>query len=224
MVLIIHGFPNNISALRFEWALQQPKTSRRLKNNVSLMKKNQKETFFDYTFRIVTEMLSIGPWNRLPLKIRWLDSGFKKEFPIDRLPPHHMDTFEGIIIQKSKSRKKKVDEEVPEEFVSCFCILCLNYIDTEVSKKLLCINSDCRFVSHIECLGKLWVDIGHYVPIEGSCPTCGKRFLWNDVISHSFGYVKCKKGGEENEEEMEDLNSQIEILSDSDDDFLTQII
>lgn len=93
MVLIIHGFPNNISALRFEWALQKPKTSRRLKNNVDILKKNQKETYFDYTFRIITEMLSIGPWNRLPLNIRWLDSGYKKNFSVSSLKIFFLKIF-----------------------------------------------------------------------------------------------------------------------------------
>lgn len=216
MVLIIHGFPSNISALRFEWALQQPKVSRRLKNNVSIMKKIQKETFFDYTFRIITEMLRIGPWNRLPLKIRWLDFDYKKEFSLDRHPPQHMRTFAGSIIQENKSRKNTSKEVASEVYVSCFCILCLNYIDVEVSRKLLCINSDCGFVSHLECLGILWVENGHYVPIEGDCPSCKKKFLWSDFINNSLFTVKDK--------EEEDNLSQESDQSDSDNNFLTQII
>lgn len=219
MVLIIHGFPNNISALRFEWALQQPKVSRRLKNNVSIMKKLQKETFFDYTFRIITEMLRIGPWNRLPLKIRWLDSGYKKDF--DKVPPEHMRSIEGSIIKEKKSRKKK--EEISEKYVSCFCILCLNYIDVQVSKKLLCINSDCSFVSHLECLGILWVENGHYVPIEGDCPSCKKRFLWSDFINNSLFNVKDKEEEDLSQESDQD-DSQVLSQSDPEDDFLTQII
>lgn len=219
MVLIIHGFPSNISALRFEWALQQPKISRRLKDNVSIMKKIQKETFFDYTFRVITEMLRIGPWNRLPLKIRWLDSDYKKEFALDRLPPKHMRTLEGSIIQEKKTRKKKGEKEEAEEYVSCFCTLCLNYIDVEVSRKLLCINVNCSFVSHLECLGILWVENGHYVPIDGECPSCKKRFLWSDFINNSLFNVKDKE-----EEDVLSQESDQEDQSDSDNDFLTQII
>lgn len=225
MVLIVHGFPNNISALRFEWALQQPKVSRRLKNNVLIMKKLQKETFFDYTFRIITEMLRIGPWNRLPLKIRWLDSDYKKNFLFDRLPPQHMRVFEGSIIKEKKLRKKKDGEEALEVYVSCFCIICLNYIDVGVSRKLLCINSECSFVSHLECLGIKWIEPGHYVPIEGDCPSCKNRYLWSDFINNSLFNAK-EKEDEQDDVDLSQESDQEEILSqsDSDNDFLTQII
>lgn len=81
MVLIVHGFPNSISALRFEWAWQQPKVSRRLKGKRGLHKKAARESEFQYKFRILSEMLRIGPWDRLPLSIRWL-SGEYTDFPV----------------------------------------------------------------------------------------------------------------------------------------------
>lgn len=102
MILIIHGFPNSLSALRvsfgveclkdlhlqfsiskfvqFEWAWQQPHISRRLRNIPGLGKKSSLRKF-DLQFRILTEMLRIGPWNRLPLVIRWLADDFVRDFP-----------------------------------------------------------------------------------------------------------------------------------------------
>ena len=60
-VLVVHGFPNDISALRFEWAWQHPKSSRRLN---SLPGKKSSEKRFDYELRLLACMLRMGPWDR----------------------------------------------------------------------------------------------------------------------------------------------------------------
>ena len=58
-------------SLQFEWAWQNPHKSRRLKS-IDGKTKSRKEKGYEYKVRVLSMMLSSGPWNRLPLTVRWL--------------------------------------------------------------------------------------------------------------------------------------------------------
>lgn len=130
MVLIVHNFPNSISALRFEWAWQQPSVSIRLKKISGLQKKRVRETHFQHKFRILAEMLRIGPWDRLPLKIRWLCEEYATEFPVSYLkkatvcvvkwPRSNLNELQEIAVDERRVRDEKVNRS---DRVFDFCII-----------------------------------------------------------------------------------------------------
>ena len=92
--------------IQFEWAWQHPDKSRRLKNKIG--QKRYKETPLKYRFRILSEMLLVGPWRRLPLTIRWLNQEYELDFPLDRQPPVHMPIAYGQVeLMKEKKRCQK---------------------------------------------------------------------------------------------------------------------
>uniref|UniRef100_A0A1B0GQB7 Structure-specific endonuclease subunit SLX1 homolog n=1 Tax=Phlebotomus papatasi TaxID=29031 RepID=A0A1B0GQB7_PHLPP len=208
MILIIHGFPNSLSALRFEWAWQQPHISRRLRNIPGLGKKSSLRKF-DLQFRILTEMLRIGPWNRLPLVIRWLADDFVRDFPAsdslstisskdiiimpfiymllqpEKLPPVHMAICYGYV-----KRKKKPDrpEEATHSQQDPSCRLCENPIENPCQSLLTCINPRCKLQCHIICLARVCItECNQYIPTEGDCPICFTHFLWGDLIRKKNG-------------------------------------
>ena len=215
LVFRIIGFPNEISALRFEWAWQNPEKSIRLKH---LVPKTRQYNFIS-KFNVVCEMLRIGPWCRLPLSIRWLKQEYEKAFPINKLPPAHMPIVYGPvnIIDTSKINKKHQDTRSPEKISSSQsskrCFICkqdLNSISS--SNTLRCIK--CHVETHQFCLAQnfLRLESNNLLPIEGSCPKCKQSLLWGDLIRYRSG---CYKNLDCTIQDIEDDDNEI-IDTDSD--------
>ena len=85
-----------MSLLQFEWAWQHPAKSRRLGSRISPGKRSR-ESPLEHRFRILSEMLVVGPWRRLPLTVRWLQQEHCLDFPLDRQPPTHMPIAYGPV-------------------------------------------------------------------------------------------------------------------------------
>ena len=67
-----------------------------------------------YRVRVATEMLQVGPWNRLPLTFRWLKQNYLVDFEPHLQPPSHMAIAYGPVKSKkvaSPKKKSKADKE-----------------------------------------------------------------------------------------------------------------
>ncbi|KRT78230.1 hypothetical protein AMK59_6702 [Oryctes borbonicus] len=126
-------------------------------------------------------MLNVGPWNRLPLTIRWLEQELAKDFSDFKVPPIHMPICYGPVISKKVAKQHNSDSD-PEDLHKRikYCYICNEEIFD--NKELTCLNSECDLVSHIICLSKHFLDPGEYVPVEGVCPKCKETFLWGDIV------------------------------------------
>uniref|UniRef100_A0A8R1DNQ8 Structure-specific endonuclease subunit slx-1 n=1 Tax=Caenorhabditis japonica TaxID=281687 RepID=A0A8R1DNQ8_CAEJA len=87
MVCVIHGFPNHVAALRFEWAWQNPNVSKCIKE--LQLKKQRKETPLAYQIRIACELMRSKVFCRFALTFRWLITTEELPFPSTCPPPDH---------------------------------------------------------------------------------------------------------------------------------------
>lgn len=172
-------------------AWQEPKASRRLKTIASIQRKKPSESHFNYHFRILTEMIQIGPWNRLPLRVRWLEQSFCTEFPAGKLPQHMKICHGAIRAKRTKvGRTQSTNQELTDAIrARTECHLCMEEIKNVEDERVFCTNPRCKLVSHMRCLAKTCLEPGHYVPIKGTCPLCDSEFLWGDIIRKKKGFL-----------------------------------
>ncbi|XP_059211356.1 structure-specific endonuclease subunit SLX1 [Centropristis striata] len=174
MIFIIHGFPSDIAALRFEWAWQHPHSSRRLSH---VSRRHRKESSLQFHWRVVSNMLRVAPWHRLPLTARWLQQEYRMDFEPSLQPPLHMPIAYGTV-----RAKKKQQQSAGEEGKTSRCCLCKEPL--KASEKLSCLDPSCRMKSHVVCLAKRFLrkDSSHLLPVEGECPVCQRSVLWGTLI------------------------------------------
>ncbi|WKX89124.1 hypothetical protein Q1695_008628 [Nippostrongylus brasiliensis] len=175
MVCIIHGFPNSVAALRFEWAWQNPDKTRVFKDLT--LKKERKETPFAYRLRVACHLMNCRPWNMFALTFRWLLPTEELPFPEVVPPPSHMLKKYGLI--EKSSTTVSCDREAYVEKGECR--LCGKDIE-KLTQIVRCTSCFAHF--HAVCLATNGLNGSQLAlyPIQGTCPRCSRTYLWGDVI------------------------------------------
>lgn len=107
--------------LQFEWAWQHPHISRRLSH---VTRRTRKESSIQFHWRVLSNMLRVAPWSRLPLTVRWLRQEYRLEFEPQLQPPLHIPLTFGCVRAKKKQQQQQQEEKEQEDSRLDRCLLC----------------------------------------------------------------------------------------------------
>lgn len=143
---------------------------------------------FDFCLTVLSEMLKVGPWCRLPLTVRWLDYEFSKDYYGHISPPMHMPICYGKVASykiKQTQRTRTNDIQLHKSQLEKLCLLCDSIITKE--DLISCVKPKCLLTAHLICLAKSFCKDRMILPMEGTCPACKTNVLWGDLVRKMNG-------------------------------------
>ncbi|WVQ99550.1 hypothetical protein IAU59_006686 [Kwoniella sp. CBS 9459] len=184
------------NALQFEWAWQKPELSRHLREEG--FTKDAKRNWMERKLAVAHALLSLPPFNRLPLHVRFfvqeaydkfqnLDPK-KKGWSPKPLPPGLTQTLDiGGVVRLDVDDKEFCDEVCAKWEIHRpgRCAICQDGDDQSESLSL-CPLEFCDYAAHLSCLAPRFLDGTHVLPRRGTCPGCRGELDWGDIIRASY--------------------------------------
>lgn len=118
---------HHLYVCQFEWAWQHPHSSRRLSH---VSRRSKKESSLQFHWRVVSNMLRVAPWNRLPLTARWLKQEYRMDFEPSLQPPLHIPIAFGSV----RAKKMLPLQAAGEEDKTSTCSLCKRLLKVQFLK------------------------------------------------------------------------------------------
>jgi structure-specific endonuclease subunit SLX1 len=130
MQLVLHGFPSQVVALQFEWAWQQPLKSKPVREAMFRAGLSERGDAARKV-KVLCEMLSVPPWSRYPLTLRWLKPENEAKLlrgcrPLPqniRTTMGSVDTIECVPRHPSRASDPRCDDDDDDALSPCLLAL-----------------------------------------------------------------------------------------------------
>lgn len=206
MVLYVHGFPSNVSALQFEHAWQHSYKTRHIpkeKRRHSGVKSSGSGTNIAEKLANCKVLLDAPSFARTGLRVAmfgkeiyniWLADKYHVPMPDHVLMELRLDdsaddrfitggNYDQVKLFMQEVAKDQADflERTQEKFKdNPNCTICHKPIEGLVGA---CYH--CTTLTHLSCLGLSALEENEVVPLKSLCPSCSKVTFWNTIVRNA---------------------------------------